>query len=257
MFRKICTLIAGLVLTMAFAGTVQAQTFVEASSYAGFELISVNAVAAGMGKTVTLRGDGRARTAGGATFFPVATTGALHIEAAGGTAEDVTPSSVSCASGALPDSCTFVATFSYAHNAGFKISSADLGVDAAKRASASGSIVMVHKRTSVTMSGASTTATNFIPADEFLYAFTAQVTTTITNATGSTTWKVGPTGDDDMYGASLALATGTVADFSTYTTATSALGFMPAAVSPIVTISAGSMTGGVVAFSATYGVVVP
>jgi hypothetical protein len=127
-------------LLVCFAAPLQAQSalgpkdlgFAYAVDYGKWSANSTDSVAAGSA-VVTISGNPRGSmvTPGGRTFYPFATNVPLFIEAAGGTAEVVTPSAVTCSQNGT--SCSFSATFSYAHNGKFRISSGSYGICEAKR----------------------------------------------------------------------------------------------------------------------------
>src|SRR6266705_43938 len=162
--KRLVSLFTTLALALGFATVASAQgTIVEASDFASWVAVSNNSVPAAA-SSFTVRGNGFFTTSKGVSFTPFATTTAIAIEAAGGTAETVTPSAVTCASNALENTCVITATFSFLHNAGFRVRSGDLGLDEASRVSAVGSLVYVHKAATVTLTAAATfTSTAFIP----------------------------------------------------------------------------------------------
>lgn len=211
-------------MAFALALTLQAPSakavgFVQASDFAQWQLESVGSVGA-TSATVTVRGGVQMSTSKGVVFNPISTTTPLSIEAAGGTAETVTPSSVSCPTSLSPGTCTFTATFSYAHNAGFKITSGDLGVDEAKRSSSVGDYVLFNREedieiTSSVASKAGTTS--WLAVGEVLMGMFARVTTAIV---GPSTWQLGISGTATKWGTGLALTAGTTVGAEAWAAAT-------------------------------------
>lgn len=106
--------------------------FAYAVDYGKWSANASDSVAAGAA-IITISGNstGAMVTPGGRTFYPFATNVPIAVEAAGGTAETVTPSAVSCNQNTT--TCTISATFTYAHNGKFRISSGTFGICEAKR----------------------------------------------------------------------------------------------------------------------------
>jgi hypothetical protein len=241
-----------------------------AADFAKWEFVSLSAVAATSGQTVILRGTGRAVTEGGIPFAPIASTAVrLLIQGGGGADEYVVPTAVTPSPDNGPvDTYAFTATFANAHAAGFRIRSADFGEDEAKQAALPGTIISVNKNLTVTCSGATTSfyvlgsvSVGAIPAGAIVQMVSAKVLSAITNATGGTTWTFGhaangvPASDADAWGATLALAAGTTVTPDDYTSGTTSIGVFGQATIPLITISAGSMTGGRVRCDLAYLIV--
>lgn len=73
---------------------------------------------------------GNTTTASGVVFAPLSTSAPVTI-GIGGSLETVTPSAVSCSTPAVQYSCSFTATFTYAHNSGDLVRSGDGGLQEA------------------------------------------------------------------------------------------------------------------------------
>ena len=101
--------------------------------------------------------------------------------------------------------------------------------------------------TTITLSGATTAATSLVPAGSIEYGCVARVLTTIT---GATTWTFGDGTTAAKYGTGLLLPAGTVsssADWVAFTSVATAVPFYrKTAMSPTLTGTGGSFTGGVV-----------
>lgn len=102
--------------------------------------------------------------------------------------------------------------------------------------------------TTVTLSGATTAATNLIPADVIVHGCVTRVTTTIT---GATTWDLGDGSDADKWGDDEALTAGTTAAMPEWTSTAHPL-FYATAVSPLFTANGSNFTGGVVRICCSY-----
>lgn len=260
--KRLFSIVAAFVLAATMAAPIASAQgndplIVNASEFAQWTAISNTAVAASSGQSFTVRGYGLFASPRGQSFIPFSTSIALNIEAAGGTAETVTPSSVTCPMNGLLDACTVVATFSYAHNSGFKITSGDLGVGEAKAATKTGTLIYVHKFTDVTLTAAATfTSSNFIPAGVFLDGITVNVLTAITKAGGATTlWTFGDGTTADLWGTGLALAAGTTTSYANYKTNYGSIGIVKSALTPTGTATTDNFAGGVVRINITYHVI--
>lgn len=142
--KKILSLIVALALSgsMAFAQTAPASFgYKFAQDYGKWSFISENAIAAGATKTVTVRGQAKAATPGGLTFFPIA---AGNLIAFGTETVTVTSAGSACSdSNMLQNACTFVATFTYAHNPGERMGSGTYGLQDAILAAGSRDVTVV------------------------------------------------------------------------------------------------------------------
>jgi len=97
--------------------------------------------------------------------------------------------------------------------------------------------------TTVNASGATSTATNLVPAGCILLGVTTRVTTAITSGDGGTSVNIGNGTDADMYGAAIAFALGTTTNLASHTA--SALAFVSAAQNVVFTCVGGTFNGGV------------
>lgn len=239
-----------LAVAMATAPQVAQAQYVEASDFGGWTAIANGAVAASSGQVFTVRGSGTYASKSGVTFVPFSTSISLAIEAAGGTAETVTPSSVSCPMNALENACTVTATFSYVHNAGFKVRSGTGGLSEAQLFAPQGSVIHAVKTTTLaTTSGTTVTATSFVPDGAVVQSMNVLVTTTIT---GPTSFKIGDGSDDDIWGATIGLTAGTKTSSADYT-ASGAVGLRTSATNVVLTRgSASDFTAGAVKLVLSY-----
>jgi hypothetical protein len=109
------------------------------------------------------------------------------------------------------------------------------------KTSAAGSILSENVATgTITCSGATSTASNVIPAGAIVLGTVIRVTTLIT---GCTSIKIGDGSDDDRWGASIALTAGTTTSAANFTAAT----FAPTTATASVVLTA---VGGGASFSA-------
>lgn len=243
--------LAVLLVVAGFAVSAHAQVgnFIKASDFAQYTAVCENAVAASSGQICTVRGNGVFVTPSGIQFIPFATNTSLSISASGGTAETVTPSAVSCDGSGPNSTCTFTATYSYAHNAGFTITSGRRGELEAQNAAPGGSLILSQNTVAVTMSGATSTASSVFPDGAIMQAVNVLVTTTIT---GATSFKIGDGSDDDRWGATIGLTAGTKTGPADYTA--SGIGQVTSAQNVVLTAVGGaaSFSAGVVKVQGTY-----
>jgi hypothetical protein len=116
-----------------------------------------------------------------------------------------------------------------------------------------GKLTMKFKTVELTgMTGATVTATNFIPAGAIVMSLCARVTTLITSGAG-VSWDLGHAGDTDEWGTGLAFAAGTTVDSTDWTAGTNAGINYPAATSVILDCDgANTFTAGAVRLSMWY-----
>lgn len=101
------------------------------------------------------------------------------------------------------------------------------------------------------MSGATATASNFIPAGALVLGVFLKVTTLITMGAG-TTFTVGDGTTADRWGSGIALALGTTTTFANFKAATSLLQAYASATSVVLTGTGGSFTAGAVRLTMVY-----
>lgn len=102
------------------------------------------------------------------------------------------------------------------------------------------------------VSGASVTASNFIPAGAFLIGITSRVATALGTANGTSGYSIGTAGDADLWGAIVGTAVGVSSDARDFT-ASGAAGLFTIATNVVVTAAGGNFNGtGVIDLSASY-----
>ena len=132
-------------------------------------------------------------------------------------------------------------------------------IDRVLNASARGAAtqIVLTEEQSAALSGATTTLSNFIPANAMVLGVTARVTTTIT---GATTWSMGISADDDKWGSGLALASGTTVNASDWTPQFSGQSIYIAGSSAddlVFTAAGSNFTGGVIRAAIHYIALTP
>lgn len=105
---------------------------------------------------------------------------------------------------------------------------------------------------SVTCSGATSSASNIIPAGSIVFGVTVRVTTTIT---GATTFKIGDGTDDDRWGSGIALASGTTTSGTAFTI--TSVPIYTSATSVVLTATGSNFTAGVVSVTVHYATFTP
>ena len=105
---------------------------------------------------------------------------------------------------------------------------------------------------SVTCSGATSDASNIIPAGSIVWAVTTRVSTAIT---GATSYSVGDGTTATLWGSTLAIAQGTTSNMTNYSGSTSVPYFTTSAKSVRLTANGSNFTGGVVRVIVYYSVV--
>lgn len=100
---------------------------------------------------------------------------------------------------------------------------------------------------SVTCSGATSSATDLIPAGSLVLGVTVRVTTAVT---GSTTFTIGDGTDADKWGATIAQTAGTTTDATDFTTSSPT--YYTSATSVVLTGTGGSFSAGVVRVTVHY-----
>jgi hypothetical protein len=107
------------------------------------------------------------------------------------------------------------------------------------------------RATLTSVSGASVTATNLIPAGAVVMGVTSKVTTGLGTTNGTTGYKIGTVADDDRWGAITGTAAGTTSDNRNWTAGT--IECFPTATSVIVTATGGNFNAtGVIYLSVQY-----
>lgn len=106
--------------------------FAFAADYGKWTFHGRDTIASGAQSVTIKETEGSATTADGRTFRPLSTTAPILVDAGTANSETVTPSSVTCAAGAL--TCVFSATFSNSHSGNFTIQSGTYGIAEAKNA---------------------------------------------------------------------------------------------------------------------------
>lgn len=161
--------------------------------------------------------------------------------------ETVTPSSVSCSTPSVINTCLITATFSFAHGAGVNIGSGDQGIQEAINDATSqggGQVFWVLDGGVLTLS-TSAANTNIgtvtIPTRSFVMGAVARVTTTITGCTGG--WSLGYTSGVEFTSANTTLTAGTTTDSSTLV---APVIFNAAAIIPVVHCTTANATAGAV-----------
>ncbi|HEY2496553.1 MAG TPA: hypothetical protein VGK24_05750 [Candidatus Angelobacter sp.] len=149
----------------------------------------------------------------GVTTFPPITIGT------GAVVETVTPSSASCSTPQILNTCQITATFTNAHGQGDFIASGDNGIQEAINDAASfggGAVFWIIDPGAVTLAtGAANTnlgAVN-IPARSVVMGASARVTVTIATCTGG--WSLGISSGTEFTAANTTLTAGTTTDSST------------------------------------------
>ncbi len=262
--KKLLTVGATLLVALTLATTVATAQVgplsINAADFTKWAMKTTVASVVASPATFTVRANGFfAAPVSGISFTPIVAGAVLSIEAAGGTAENLTVVTASCPANQLENTCTFTANASFTHAAGATITSGDFGLNEAAAAVPTGTLVYVHKSTNVTLTAASTfTATSFIPAGVYLDAITINVLTIIgKNGGASTLWTFGDGTTADLWGTGLALAAGTTTTYSNYKTNYASIGIVKAALTPTGTATTDNFASGVVQINATYHTIVP
>lgn len=153
-------------------------------------------------------------------FGPNVTTFPPITIDAGVNQETVTPTSASCSTPGVINTCQITATFSYIHGVGATITSADQGIQEAINDAASqngGQVYWTIDPGVVTLS-TSALSTNLgaiaIPTRSIVLGSTARVDTTITGCTGG--WSLGYSSGTEFTAANTTLTLGTTTDTSTF-----------------------------------------
>jgi len=138
--RKFIALIAGFVAfgipavaqnPAVFGGVANAYAFAYGVNYlvAPLQIDTTNATTGAGAATFTVA-FGTTTLGDGTVITPLSTHAPITV-GTGANAETVTPSAVSCGTPTVYQSCSFTATFSYAHGTGDRIASASYGIDEA------------------------------------------------------------------------------------------------------------------------------
>ena len=143
--------------------------------------------------TVTLA-YGMTHTVDGISFAPLSTTAAVTI-GAGAAQETVTPSAVSCSTPSQYGTCTFTATFTYAHGNGDSVRSGTTGLQEAinyAAANGGGKVFFLNNVTLLAPTSGTTrdSTANLLPASSIIQYVGGVVTTAISGGTCAS-WAVG------------------------------------------------------------------
>lgn len=185
----------------------------------------------------------------GRKFYPftnVSTFPPITLDT-GSARETVTPSSSSCSTPEIINTCTITATFSNAHGVGVQIYSGDSGLQEAINDASNfggGMVYWVIDPGIVTLStsGANTSAGSVnIPTRSTVMGATARVTTTITGCSGG--WSLGYSSGTEFGSANTTLTAGTTTDSSTLQPA---VAFNASATVPIIHCTTANASAGAV-----------
>lgn len=258
--RLLCAALVALTVPYSFAqrsGPVSSATY-SAGTYYSFNYnygagriapmkVTTGTSTSGAG-TVTVS-FGYFSTPDGRQIFPftgVTTIPPITIDS-GANLETVTPSSVSCTTPSVINTCTITATFSNIHGNGVNVSSGDQGLQEAfndAAANGGGQVYWSLNPGAITLStsAANTNAgTLSIPTRSFVMGATARVTTTITGCAGG--WSLGFSSGTEFTAANTGLTAGTTTDTSTLV---APVVYNAAATIPVIHCTTGNASAGVV-----------
>jgi hypothetical protein len=229
-------------------GVYYSPAYAYGSSFTGPGPLRVSVGAAAGTTTITLT-NGYVILTDGRKIYPftgVPSLPSILIDL-GGSSETVTPSSASCSTPEIPNTCQLTATFTYAHGAGATVSSGSGGISEAINDAAingGGVVYWTIDPGIVTLStgGANTTLGSVnIPTRSVVLGATARVTTTVTGCSGG--WSLGYSSGTEFGAANTTLTAGTTTDSSTLSYA---VAFNASATAPIAKCTTSNATAGAI-----------